>query len=257
MCELFGVSSSSPIYLNDLLKEFFSHSVDHPHGWGMAQFYGNSVSVEKEPRPAFRSAYLKSRLSHVIKADNMLAHIRYATIGSMDYENCHPFVLRDSYDRCYTLAHNGTMFDCAALSPYQYIQEGCTDSERLLYYIVDRINSKSKELGRELSASERFDVIDSLVVHESPHNKMNFLLYDSEMMYVHTNFAGSLHSAKIDEATVFSTVPLGRHSWTPVKFTTLLAYKNGKLIFTGTTHGNEYIYDEKDTHLLYLDSAGL
>ncbi len=257
MCELFGVSSSAPIYLNDLLKEFFSHSVDHPHGWGLAQFYGNSASVEKEPSPAFRSAYLKRRLAHTIKADNLIAHIRFATIGSMDYENCHPFVLRDDYDRCYTLAHNGTMFDCPVLSPYQYKQEGRTDSERLLYYIVDRINLRAEGAGRELNSQERFEIIDSVVVENSSHNKMNFLLYDSEMMYIHTNFAGSLYSTRIDEATVFSTVPLGRLSWEPVKFTTLLAYKNGELIYTGTTHGNEYIYDEGDTHLLYLDSAGL
>lgn len=255
MCELFGVSSPHQIYVNDLLKEFFSHSTMHPHGWGMALFHGNSASVEKEPTPAFRSAYLKKRLAHTINADNMIAHIRLATIGSMDYENCHPFVLRDKFDRCYTLAHNGTMFDCPVLSPFQYMQEGQTDSERLLYYIVDRINHASA--GGEPSAKERFDIIDQVVVEASPHNKMNFLLYDSEFMYVHTNFAGSLYSARIDGATVFSTLPLGRHTWKPVRFTTLLAYKNGELVYTGTTHGNEYIYDESDMHLLYLDSAGL
>ena len=47
MCELFGVSSGRRIEVNDLLKEFFSHSVRHPNGWGMAMFYENSVSLEK------------------------------------------------------------------------------------------------------------------------------------------------------------------------------------------------------------------
>ena len=49
MCELFGVSSSEKVEPREMLKEFFSHSVIHPNGWGMAMFYGNAVSLEKEP----------------------------------------------------------------------------------------------------------------------------------------------------------------------------------------------------------------
>lgn len=47
MCELFGVDSAKKIPLNELLREFFSDGTEHPHGWGMAFFYGNAVSLEK------------------------------------------------------------------------------------------------------------------------------------------------------------------------------------------------------------------
>ena len=56
MCELFGLSSAEKIQLNDLLKEFFSHGMEHPHGWGMAFFYGNAVSLEKQPETACKSS---------------------------------------------------------------------------------------------------------------------------------------------------------------------------------------------------------
>ena len=96
MCELFGVSSARKIQVNPYLKVLVSHSSDHPHGWGIANFFGSSVSIEKEPKTAWCSDYLQSRLAHPINASNMIAHIRLATRGGMSYENCHPFV---SWDR--------------------------------------------------------------------------------------------------------------------------------------------------------------
>lgn len=84
MCELFGVSSAQKIEVTDLLKEFFSHSVKHANGWGMATFYGNAVSLEKEPIQAIKSAYLKERLQQNIQVQNMIAHIRLATRGVME-----------------------------------------------------------------------------------------------------------------------------------------------------------------------------
>jgi hypothetical protein len=42
-----------------------------------------------------------------------------------------------------------------------------------------------------------------------------------------------------------------------VPFTTLLAYKNGRLIKSGTNHGNEYKDNESDAKLLYVDYSCL
>lgn len=257
MCELFGVSASVPVPVNELLKEFFSHSTEHPNGWGMAIFHGNSASLEKEPEAAFRSSYLKARLAHPLQTEGMIAHIRKATVGSTDYENCHPFVQRDCFRRCWTLAHNGTMFRCPALNPYQYVQEGCTDSERILCCLIDRLNRAANEAGHELTEEERFWFLDSFVCEMTPGNKMNFLLYDGELLYVHTNYADSLYVSRLANGAMFATTPLGRHRWTPVVFTTLCAYKAGQLAYTGTNHGNEYIDNEADTYFLFLDYAAL
>ena len=79
MCELFGVSSPEKIDIKDLLLEFFSHSIRHPDGWGMAFFEDNDVALEKQPLDSRKSQYLKSRMKAISKADNMIAHIRLAT----------------------------------------------------------------------------------------------------------------------------------------------------------------------------------
>lgn len=257
MCELFSISSVNKVTPNALLREFFGHSVRHPNGWGMAVFYGNAVSLEKEPMPAYRSIYLKERLHSEFEVHNMIAHIRLATRGNLEYENCHPFVMRDNFDRTWTLAHNGTIFDCPALDGYVHIQSGFTDSERILCHIITLINERQTQANRSLTAEERFALIDQVACQLAPRNKLNLLIYDSEQFYVHTNYANSLYVKQTDGTAVFSTVPLDKNGWQPVPFTTMLAYRDGQQIFSGTNHGNEYKDNPKDMQLLFVDYSAL
>ncbi|MBO4520536.1 MAG: class II glutamine amidotransferase [Alphaproteobacteria bacterium] len=240
MCEIFAVSSEKEIQLNTLLKEFFSHGSKHPNGWGLAVFYGNAVSLEKEPVESNKSSYLKDRLSHQIFACNALAHIRQATVGKMEYANSHPFILRDKLNRAWTLAHNGTIFDGTKTDAYASAQEGSTDSERILYYLVDQVNQRQTALNREMTAEERFALVDRLIGELAPNNKLNLTLYDGEQLYVHTNYANSLFMKETDGAAVFATVPLDNGNWQPLPFMTPLAYHYGRRVFTGTCHNSEY-----------------
>lgn len=257
MCELFGVSSQRSVVVNDLLREFFSHGEKHLNGWGLAVFFENSVSLEKEPVQATESSYLKERLRHRIEVKNMMAHIRLATIGTMEYENCHPFVLRDNFRRCWTLAHNGTIFDYPKHNSYIHQQEGRTDSERILCFLVDQINLRQMELGRALNQVERFHLLDELICDMARGNKLNLLLYDGDLLYVHTNYANSLYFSQREDTLIFATVPLDRGNWTPHPFTTLCAYRDGHRVFQGTNHGKEYRDNEKDMRFIFVDYAGL
>lgn len=257
MCELFGVSAARKIKVNDWLREFFSHGVEHPHGWGMAFFYGNAVSLEKQPEPTFRSVYLKQRLHVNVEVDKMIAHIRLATRGSMEYENTHPFVRRDNFGRSWTLAHNGTIFESEVLNPFVHIQQGQTDSERILYYLIQLIDELQEQKGEPLSQEERFQCVDRMICQIAPENKLNLLLYDGECMYVHTNYQDSLHRCKKGNAVIFSTRPLDRDGWENVPMNTLHVYQNEKLVFLGTNHGQEFQDSEEKMHLLFLDFANL
>lgn len=78
MCELFGVDSAKKIPLNELLREFFRMEQNIPTV-GVWHFYGNAVSLEKQPQSAVTSNYLKQRLRAKIETDKMIAHIRLAT----------------------------------------------------------------------------------------------------------------------------------------------------------------------------------
>ena len=256
MCELFGVTSHSSLELNELLLEFFSHGIEHPNGWGMAFFYGNAVSLEKEPEASHKSSYLKQRLQSKVEADKMIAHIRLATRGGLNYENTHPFVMRDNSNRIWTLAHNGTVFDCYFLIPYAYSQQGQTDSERILSYIVSRVDFE-QEKKKELSTLESFVLIDEIIHEITPENKVNLLIFDGELMYVHTNYKNSLYRRVIGEAVVISTRPLDHLEWEHVPMNTLIAYQDGKQVYTGTEHRNEFFETEEKMRLLFFDFANL
>ena len=146
MCELFGINGAGAVDASAWLETFFTHGNKNPHGWGMALFQNDPSghagfgTIEKEPVRADKSAYLRARLHQKLPAASLIAHVREATIGSMEYRNTHPFQLRDQSGRCWTLAHNGTVFESRALRKYIDRQEGQTDSERILYYLVDKVN---------------------------------------------------------------------------------------------------------------------
>lgn len=257
MCELLGVSAVRKITVNDQLKEFFSHSVRHPDGWGMAFFFDNSVSLEKEPKQASKSAYLQERLRKPVRVQTMIAHIRQATVGSLDYGNCHPFVKRDCFNRSWTLAHNGTIFDFPILNGYLYEQEGSTDSERILLYLVAQIDGEQKRLGRPLEPQERFSLLEGLICDMTVGNKLNLLIYDGAYLYVHTNYANSLYMKESEDGVLFASVPLDRRPWKSVPFGVLNVYQNGTLVYTGTKEGKEYTDSTKDWRYQYLDFSDL
>ncbi len=257
MCELFGVCSSSQIQVNRQLREFVSHSVDHRHGWGLASFQGARFQLEKEPVQASKSEYLAKWLEKPVEADQLIAHIRLATVGTMEYENCHPFVRKDGWGRTWILAHNGTLFDCPQLNKYRGEQEGETDSERILCYLLDYINQKQQARGRTLPAEERFAVLDEKIAAITEHNKLNLLIYDGELLYVHTNYADSLYVRREGDGLLFATVPLDEKKWQPHPFTTLCAYRAGQPVYQGIHHGKEYKDNEQDMKYLFANFSGL
>lgn len=251
MCELFGISGRESFIVNEYLKKFFDRSNLHPHGWSLACMEANEAFIEKEPMQASKSNYLRERLSLNMEVKNAIAHIRYATIGNVEYPNCHPFTKKDKNGRRWTQVHNGTIFDYPPLRKYTGIQKGSTDSERILLYLVDQIEKEEHLAGQKLSAIERFRILDHIFVQMSRGNKLNLLLYDGECMYVHTNYSKSLYFLEKEKYTLFSTVPLTEEAWEPLPMNTLLAYQEGKLIYKGTDHGNEYIDSEENMKFLY------
>lgn len=250
MCEIFGASLEYKTEINSYLKAFYHHSNEHPHGWGLALMDHTNTMIEKEPLQASKSHYLKSRLSVPIEVKTAFAHIRYATVGNVEYSNCHPYTMTDNSGRRWTMVHNGTIFDFDPLSKFCQVQTGNTDSERILYYIVEQVNNKEEE-GKTLTFEERFELLDSIFIRLSKGNKLNVLLFDGEYLYVHTNYKESLFYLKKKEGVLFSTKPLSQESWKPVTFTTLLAYQDGKQILSGTNHKNEFIESEENLKYLY------
>lgn len=263
MCELLGISAKQRRAVNAVLREFFSHAELNPHGWGLARFTGAGgvrlpqPLIDKEPCKATTSERLRGLLDADVEERMLLAHIRFASVGHPECVNCHPFTAADSSGRVWTLAHNGTIFHGEALNDYLSIQSGSTDSERVLLYLVDCIDRAQARTGRPLDAEERFDVLASEISTLADGNKLNLLICDGEVMYVHTNLKGTLHYSPDGDALIFSTKPLSTGTWTPVPFTRLLAVQDGAIVREAPSHGHEYVYDPEDYRYIYMGYAML
>ena len=259
MCMLFGVTADKKMLVNDYLTTFFSHSEIHRNGWGLALLDDGLVSVEKEPVKASDSQYLRNRMTGRIESSRMFAHIRRATIGEVSFCNTHPFYAKDSTGRVWVLMHNGTIFDAPHLRPYQYRQEGTTDSERLLLYIVDQVNIRIKSWADPDAFNEnhRIELIESIIQKTVPGNKLNIMIYDGEFVYVHKNQERTLFIKEEPGSVIFSTRPLEADGWTEVPQNQLFVYKDGQLVYSGRKHEHPFIPDKEKYRLLFLDSAGL
>ena len=245
MCEMLAVTAKNSFRINELLETFYSHSINHKDGWGLAVFRKLSVSMEKEPLCASASKYLHQRLSRDIIAANAIAHIRRATIGRIEYANCHPFVWDDESGRTWTLAHNGTIFNGQQLSQFVGQQEGSTDSERILMYIVSLMNDLYRIKGTA-TFEERFRLLERIVGELAAGNKLNLLCFDGEVLYVHCNCRGTLSVLTESDKCIFATAPVSFDAWESVPLCQLFAYKDGELIRSGMKHSHEFIEGSQD-----------
>ena len=262
MCELMTFCGKEKILLNPFLQEFFSHSAGNPDGWGLAVFDPGQESIEKEPLQASESLYLQERLRGPIVSKALMAHIRAATIGVQTRLNCHPFAGRDESGRQWIMVHNGTLFEKTEADRFISAQTGDTDSERILLALLDRMNReiRRKEAsgkGGRLSPEERFRILDRMIVAMSPGNKLNLIIFDGELFYIHCNMKGTLYWRKEPCGTLINTVPLSLGTWEPVPFTRLTAMRDGQVQYEGTDHGNEYRPDPEQVQALYRAFSGL
>lgn len=241
MCELFGFTSEREYDLRGYLTEFYSHSIRHPHGWGLATYQNKKLNITAEPVCADKSKILGGIIEKLPPQNNLIGHIRLATVGSLDISNCHPFVRTDSSKRQWVLAHNGTIFSGMTLLKYNDLQQGNTDSERILMFFIDEINKAIEQNGAPLSSEQRFKVVDSAIASITKRNKVNLILFDGEQYYVHTNMRETLYVKKESGAATFATVTYDDEGWEELPLCTPLVFKSGELIYTGHNHKNEYI----------------
>lgn len=257
MCELFGISSAKKYPANDCLSVFYSHSQRHPHGWGLLTVSGGEFRMMKEDRCALSSERLQKRLSCTVSGEVVMAHIRYATIGNVEYENCHPFCGCDNTGKHWALMHNGTIFDYPPLRRYLWEQKGQTDSERIFLYLLDQISAAQKQKGASLTFEESFSLLETLITDMAKGNKLNLLFTDGTHLFVHTNCRHTLYYLPHKDSILFSTTPLTQEAWREVPFARLMAFSQGRKLTEGTPHQNEYLESADATKMLYRIFADL
>lgn len=240
MCELFAFSSNCEKNISGYLKKFYSHSDKHPDGWGLLEIKNGERILNLEPVCAAQSKILPDLIKPKMWGNTVLAHIRKATIGNIKIENCHPFIMKDISGRTWSLMHNGTIFEGIQLIGYEGAQVGDTDSERILMYIIDKINEAAYAKKSELNSYERFKIVENVIGELSYRNKLNLIIFDGSQLYVHVNMRETLFYTQQDGSVIISTQPLEDEGWKHVPMTTLLVYQDGELKFKGKNHYNEY-----------------
>lgn len=257
MCELFAINAQEAIEANGYLRVFFSHSEQHPHGWGIAWNHDGQVFLRKEPVKAAESSYLRELLDTPIRHRRLIAHIRLATKGITRQENCHPFEVESSDGTVWMLAHNGTIFNDALLTGYHTQGQGDTDSEQIVLFLMDLLDAAELRQGGELGFEARFSVLNSAITKLSNGNKVNVILDDGEHLYVHTNtMETTLYIKQQPGAAVFSTQALDDDpTWAPVPTAQLQAYRDGELVRQAAPHGNIFVNCAAENYLLLYTSA--
>jgi predicted glutamine amidotransferase len=148
MCRLFGLHAGThacqaTFWLLDAPDSLAEQSRRNPDGSGIGVFgEDGQPELHKEPIAAWQDADFATE-AHRLTGTTFIAHIRYATTGSLDVHNTHPF-LQDNR----IFAHNGVVEGLDVID--KRLREvgtadlvlGQTDSERVFALITASIRAQ-------------------------------------------------------------------------------------------------------------------
>jgi predicted glutamine amidotransferase len=152
MCRLFGLHAGTNVvtakfWLLDAPDNLAAQSRKNPDGTGLGVFDAQGrPQVHKQPIAAWDDADFATE-AHDLTGTTFIAHVRYATTGSHDVVNTHPF-LQDGR----IFAHNGVLEGLDMLD--ERLREvgtadlvlGQTDSERMFALITASIRARGGDV---------------------------------------------------------------------------------------------------------------
>ncbi|BBY41286.1 class II glutamine amidotransferase [Mycobacterium mantenii] len=152
MCRLFGLHAghracTATFWLLDAPDSLSQQSRRNPDGTGLGIFDEHGrPHLDKEPIAAWQDAKFATE-AHQMTGTTVIAHVRYATTGSLDVRNTHPF-LQDGR----IFAHNGVLEGLDILD--ERLREvgtddlvlGDTDSERVFALITASVRARDGDI---------------------------------------------------------------------------------------------------------------
>jgi predicted glutamine amidotransferase len=152
MCRLFGLHAggtacTATFWLLDAPDSLSEQSRRNPDGTGLGIFDEHGQpQLHKEPIAAWQDADFATE-AHELTGTTFVAHVRYATTGSLDVRNTHPF-LQDGR----IFAHNGVLEGLDVID--ERLRElgtddlvlGQTDSERVFALITGAVRGQNGDV---------------------------------------------------------------------------------------------------------------
>jgi glutamine amidotransferase len=187
MCQLLGMNCNVP---TDICFSFTGFQARggatdvHSDGWGIAFFEGRGSRLFLDPQPSCTSPIAEVVRHYPIHSQNVIAHIRKATQGSIGLENTHPF-MRELWGRYWIFAHNGNLLDYAPELVGSYLPVGQTDSERSFCWLLQELRQRFGNTSP--TTSELFAAIHQLTLEVSRHGEFNFLLSNGDWLFAHAS----------------------------------------------------------------------
>ena len=229
MCEIYGFCGSTPTKLNTYTDEFWTHARIHQDGFGY--YIADKDKLYVNPKSAINYLNGLSKFNFVSKL--ALCHIRFKTHGPASIENCHPFSKYDSHGVKWTLIHNGYISDNYVTAALSSLQDGETDSERILLAIIESVNYLYEHLwinDDNEFLSYLYYQIETTLKRLSCLGKTNLIFTDSRTnnMYVFMNHQNTLFYLKTANGYHISTTPLTDEDWISVKPNKLHIFNNGE-----------------------------
>ena len=195
MCRLFGFRSviQSQVHHSLISAEnaLEVQSNKHPDGWGVSYYTAGAPHVIKSDKTAINDNIFK-KISGIVSSETVIAHLRNATLGSVNILNTHPFQYGN-----WIFAHNGNIrnFDkyrdeiTSKISPHlkRFIL-GNTDSEIIFYYILSKLSEKvelsdkhcdinSLQEAIRKAVSELVETVGDYCIHDDGSNTETFLTF--------------------------------------------------------------------------------
>lgn len=253
MCQLLGMNCNTP---TDIVFSFEGFRLrggltdKHADGFGIGFFEQKGVRLFHDDKPSAHSPVADLIKAYQIKSENVIAHIRRATQGSVELANTHPF-MREMWGEYWLFAHNGHLQDFFPKAGDFYRAVGSTDSERAFCFILERLRQR---FASKPPAEELFAALAELVAHVRSHGIFNFMLSNGDMLFAHASTL--LHyivrqapfgEARLvdddvavdfsavttpdDRVAVIATLPLtGNESWKQLAVNELLAFYKGAVV---------------------------
>jgi predicted glutamine amidotransferase len=243
MCELFGMSASTPARADVLLRPFGLRgglAADNPDGWGLASWDDDGFRIFKEPRPAAHSARF-AELCGTVCSRLVVAHVRKARYPPINtLANTHPFV-HTCCGKQWVFAHNGLVPGVVGLERGRPNPDcrptGETDSEYAFCHLLACV-AKTFERAHPGDPAAWMSALAAVSEVLTAYGKFNFLLSDGDYLiaYAHDRLhraeqhgAGPSSSTPRDLVAV-ATEPIGNgRGWTAFEAGELRVYRLGVL----------------------------